>query len=104
MYGIETFVGFPEMNFGRTLVVSFQLLPFGGSNMWEKEEDIKVSVKNTKRHPIWIKVDLYEVCISYIIYCLKVGYESMSAFFSDDGKRELTSLVLYFRKSEPLGK
>ena len=27
MHSIETFVGFPEMNFGRTLVVSFQLLP-----------------------------------------------------------------------------
>ena len=26
MYGIEKFVGFPAMNFGRTLVVSFQLL------------------------------------------------------------------------------
>ena len=27
MYGIENFVGFPAMNFGRTLVVLFQLLP-----------------------------------------------------------------------------
>ena len=27
MCGIEKFVGFPEINFGRTLVVSFQLLP-----------------------------------------------------------------------------
>ena len=27
MYGIENFVGFPEIYFGRTLVVSFQLLP-----------------------------------------------------------------------------
>ena len=26
MYGIETFVGFSAMNFGITLVVSFQLL------------------------------------------------------------------------------
>ena len=26
MYGIKKFVGFPEMNFRRTLVVSFQLL------------------------------------------------------------------------------
>ena len=26
MYGIEKFIGFPEMNFGRTFVVSFQLL------------------------------------------------------------------------------
>ena len=28
MYGIETFVGFSAMNFGRTLVVLFQILPF----------------------------------------------------------------------------
>ena len=27
MYGIEKFVGFLEMNFGGTLVVSFQFLP-----------------------------------------------------------------------------
>ena len=27
MYGIEKFVGFSEMKFGRTLVVSFQLIP-----------------------------------------------------------------------------
>ena len=27
MHGIEKFFGFPAMNFGRTLVVSFQLLP-----------------------------------------------------------------------------
>ena len=27
MDGIENFVGFPGMNFGRILVVSFQLLP-----------------------------------------------------------------------------
>ena len=27
MYGIENFVGFPGMNFGRTLVFSFQLIP-----------------------------------------------------------------------------
>ena len=29
MYSIENFVGFTEMNFGRTLVVSFQLPPLG---------------------------------------------------------------------------
>ena len=27
MDGIKKFISFPEMNFGRTLVVSFQLLP-----------------------------------------------------------------------------
>ena len=27
MDGIENFVGFPELSFGKTLVVSFQLLP-----------------------------------------------------------------------------
>ena len=42
----------------------------GGLRLWEKEEDIKISGNNRKRHSIRIKVDLYEVCLSKIIYCL----------------------------------
>ena len=40
------------------------------SRLWEKEEDIKISGKKRKRRSIRIKVDFYEVCLSYIIYCL----------------------------------
>ena len=41
-----------------------------GFRLWENEEEIKLSRKKRKRRLIWIKVDLYEVCIYYIIYCL----------------------------------
>ena len=51
MCGIEKFVGFPAINFGRTLVVSFQLLPLvlGGrgcgrrksiQDNWKEEEEM----------------------------------------------------------------
>ena len=42
----------------------------GVSSLWEKEEGINISGKKRKRCSIWIKVDLYEFCLSYIIYCL----------------------------------
>ena len=42
----------------------------GGSRLWEKEEDIKISGKKRKRRSIGIKVYLYEVCLSEIIYYL----------------------------------
>ena len=38
--------------------------------MWYKEETMKISVQNKKIHSIQIKVDLYEVCLSYNIYFL----------------------------------
>ena len=40
------------------------------SRLWEKEGDIEISRKKRKRLLILIKVDLYEVCLSKIIYCL----------------------------------
>ena len=40
------------------------------SRMWEKGEEIKIRGKKMKIRSIWIKVDLYEVFLSYIIYCL----------------------------------
>ena len=50
MHGIKKFVGFPAMNFGITLVVSFQLLPWswgvkavgeriGYKAKWKEEEE-----------------------------------------------------------------
>ena len=38
--------------------------------MCEKEEVQKISGKKRKRRSIRMEVDLYEVCLSYIIYCL----------------------------------
>ena len=51
-------------------LVSDPTFGLGGLRLWEKEEEINLSGKKRKRLPIRIKVDLYEVFISYIIYCL----------------------------------
>ena len=79
MGGIKKFVGFPEINFGRTLVVLFLLLHLvlGGSRIWYKEEYIKISGKKRKIHSIWIKVDLCEVCLSEIIYYLLFYFKTI---------------------------
>ena len=49
MGGIKTFGSFQAMNFGRTLVVSFQILSlvFGGQ-VYRKKDEIKVSGNNSK--------------------------------------------------------
>ena len=43
-------------------LVSAPTFGLGGSRLWEKEEYLKLSVKNRKRRSIQVKVDLYEVC------------------------------------------
>ena len=50
--------------------VSAPTFGLGGSRLWEKEEYIQISGKKRKRGSIRIKVDLYVVCLSKIIYCL----------------------------------
>ena len=42
-------------------LVSAPTFGLGGSRLWEKEEDIKISGNKRKRRSIQIKVDLYEV-------------------------------------------
>ena len=84
MYGIKKFVGFPAMNFGRTLVVLFQLLPLvlGDRVCGITKKEINLSGKKRKRRSIQIKVDLYEVCISGIIYCLLFYFPTiLTSFF-----------------------
>ena len=54
----------------------------GGSRPWDKEEDIKLSLKKRKRRSIWIKFDLYEVCLSYIIYCLLFYFKTILTPFT----------------------
>ena len=51
-------------------LVSAPTFDLWGSRLWEKEGDIKLSVKKRKRSSIGIKFDLYEVFLSGIIYCL----------------------------------
>ena len=51
-------------------LVSAPTFGLGGSRLWEKEEDIKIIGKERKIRSIQIKFDLYEVCLSKIIYFL----------------------------------
>ena len=48
-----------------------------GLRLWEKEDDINISVKNTNRCSISIKVYLYKVCLSGIIYCLLFYFKTI---------------------------
>ena len=50
-------------------LISDPIFGLGGSRLWKKEDDIKLSGKKRKIRSIHIKVDLYEVCLSEIIYC-----------------------------------
>ena len=86
MYGIKKFVGFPAVNFGRTLFVLFQLLHLVlGVEAVGEGNDIKISVNNRNRSSIRIKVDLYEVCLSKIIDCLLFYFKTiLTPFFSPD--------------------
>ena len=72
MNGISKFCGFQAIHFGRTLVVSFNLLPLVlGSQGCGRMKMVKYIIgKKVKRRAIRMKVDFYEVLISYIIYCL----------------------------------
>ena len=49
-------------------LVSAPTFGLGGSRLWEKEEEQKLSGKKRKRRSILEKVDLYEVC--FIFYLL----------------------------------
>ena len=54
-------------------LVSAPIFGLGGSRLWEKEEELKLSGKKRKQRSIRAKVDLYEVCflfylLSYILF------------------------------------
>ena len=66
-------------------LVSAPTFGLGGSRLWEKEEEIKLSGKKRRRISIQIKVYLYEVFLSYIIYCLLFYFPTiLTHFFSPD--------------------
>ena len=50
-------------------LVSAHTFVTGGSRMWDKEEAQKISIKKRKIRSIGLKIDFYEVFLSYIIYC-----------------------------------
>ena len=58
-------------------LVSAPTFGIGGSRLWDKEYDIKLSVKKRKIRSIQIKVDLYEVCSSKITYCLLFYFKTI---------------------------
>ena len=74
----------------------------GGSRLWKKDKDIKISGKKIKRHSIRIKVDLYEVCLSEIIYCILFYFMTIiiPPFCTT---RFLVSLSIGERSSEIIG-
>ena len=51
-------------------IVSYPIFGIGGLGLWEKEQAQNIIGKNSKRSLIRMKVDLYEVYLSYFIYCL----------------------------------
>ena len=66
-------------------LVSTPTFGLRGSRMWDKEEEIKLSGNKRKRFSIRIKVYLYEVYLSYIIYCLLFYFKTiLTPFFSPD--------------------
>ena len=51
-------------------IVSDPKFCLGRSRLWEEEEAHKISGNKRKRCSTRVKVNFYEVCLSYIIYCL----------------------------------
>ena len=49
-------------------LVSAPIFGLGGSRLWEKEEEQKLSGKKRKRHSIRAKVDLYEVYFLFYLF------------------------------------
>ena len=58
-------------------LVSDPTFGIGGLSIWDKEEDLKLSGNKRKRRSIKVKVDLYEVCQYYFIYCLLFYFKTI---------------------------
>ena len=56
----------------------------GGSSLWHKEEAKNISGNNMKRRSISMKVDFYEVFLSYIIYFLFLYFMTILTLFFPD--------------------
>ena len=63
-------------------LVSAPTFGLGGLMLWEKKGDIKPIGNKRKRRSIWIKVDLYEVCISYTVHCLLFYFKTIHTPFN----------------------
>ena len=82
-------------------LVSAPNFGIGGSRLWDKEENIETSGNKKKRRSIQIKIDLYEVCLSGIIYFLLFYFKTiLTPFFF---VKFLVYLSLGERSSESIG-
>ena len=81
-------------------LVSVPTFGLGGLRLWEKKEDVNISEKKRKICSIWIKVDLYEVCLSKIIHCLLFYFKTILIPFLCPAKF-VVSLSMEFRKYWP---
>ena len=75
----------------------------GGSSMWEKVNNIYIIEKKRKIFSILIKVDLYEVSLSYFIYCLLFYFMTVLITFFRQICGIFLTRVKYFRKYWPKG-
>ena len=72
LYGIDTISGFQENKYWKNIgcLVLDPTFGLGESIMWEKEDYHRICGNKRKGCSIITKVYLYEVFMSYIIYCL----------------------------------
>ena len=70
---------FSNNEFRKTIgcLVSAPIFGLGRLRLWDKEEYIKISGNKRKRSSILIKVYLYKVCLSKIIYCLLFYFKTI---------------------------
>ena len=63
-------------------LVSAPTFGLEGSRLWDKEEALNLIGKKRKIRYIRVKVDLYEVCRSYFMYCLLFYFKTILTPFS----------------------
>ena len=81
-------------------LVSAPTFGLGGPMLWNKKDDKNLSGKKRKRRSIQINVDLYEVCLSYIIFCLLFYFNNI---LTPPPTKFMISLSLGKRISEIIG-
>ena len=82
-------------------LVSAPTFGIWGSRLWDKEEYIRIIEKKRKRLPIRINFDLYEVCLSEIIYYPLFYFKTILTPFVF--ARFMGSLSIEERSSESIG-
>ena len=70
---------FSRNGFWRNIGCLISAPTFGleGSRLWDKEGALNLSKKKRKRRSIRVKVDFYEVYLSYLIYCLLFYFKTI---------------------------